>query len=202
MTTATTKTKTGKKPGRPRKVVDTPIKKLPNPPLAFEVLDLASKQRSVNKKVEVLKTYEHISFKMLFLWNFDATVESALPAGEVPYESYDEQTTSSGTLSKKIDLETRRMYETGSFSMGSADVQGRTTIRRECKNFYHFVKGGNDAMKNLRRESMFINLLQGLHPLEAEIMCLVKEKSLEDKYKISRSIVEEAYPDIQWRDQA
>ena len=200
--TTTTKTKTGKKPGRPRKVVDTPIKKLPNPPLAFEVLDLASKQRSVNKKVEVLKTYEHISFKMLFLWNFDATVESALPAGEVPYESYDEQTTSSGTLSKKIDLETRRMYETGSFSMGSADVQGRTTIRRECKNFYHFVKGGNDTMKNLRRESMFINLLQGLHPLEAEIMCLVKEKSLEDKYKISRSIVEEAYPDIQWRDQA
>ena len=202
MTTATTKTKTGKKPGRPRKVVDTPIKKLPNPPLAFEVLDLASKQRSVNKKVEVLKTYEHVSFKMLFLWNFDATVESALPAGEVPYESYDEQTSSSGTLSKKIDLETRRMYETGSFSMGSADVQGRTTIRRECKNFYHFVKGGNDTMKNLRRESMFINLLQGLHPLEAEIMCLVKENNLEERYKITRSIVEEAYPDIVWRDKA
>jgi len=57
-------------------VVDTPIKKLPNNPLAFEVLDLASKQRSVNKKVEVLKTYEHVSLKMLFLWNFDAAVES------------------------------------------------------------------------------------------------------------------------------
>ena len=198
----TTTTKTGRKPGRPRKVVDTPIKKLPNNPLAFEVLDLASKQRSVNKKVEVLKTYEHVSLKMLFLWNFDATVESALPAGEVPYESYDEQTSSSGTLSKKIDLETRRMYETGSFSMGSADVQGRTTIRRECKNFYHFVKGGNDTMKSLRRESMFINLLQGLHPLEAEIICLVKEKNLEEKYKITRAIVEEAYPDIVWRDKA
>ena len=200
--TTTTTTKTGKKPGRPRKVVDTPIKKLPNNPLAFEVLDLASKQRSVNKKVDVLKTYEHVSLKMILLWNFDATVESALPAGEVPYESYDEQTSSSGTLSKKIDLETRRMYETGSFSMGSADVQGRTTIRRECKNFYHFVKGGNDTMKSLRRESMFINLLQGLHPLEAEIICLVKEKNLEEKYKITRAIVEEAYPDIVWRDKA
>ena len=198
--TATTKTKTGKKPGRPRKVVDTPIKQLPNPPLAFEVLDLASKQRSVNKKVEVLKTYEHVSLKMLLLWNFDESVQSALPDGEVPYESYDEQTSSSGTLSKKIDLETRKMYETGSFSIGNADVQGRTTIRRECKNFYHFVKGGNDAMKNLRRESMFINLLQGLHPLEAEILALVKDKKLESKYKISRSIVEEAYPDIVWRD--
>ena len=200
--TATTKTKTGKKPGRPRKVVDTPIKQLPNPPLAFEVLDLASKQRSVNKKVEVLKTYEHVSLKMLLLWNFDENVQSALPSGEVPYESYDDQTSSSGTLSKKIDLETRKMYETGSFSIGNADVQGRTTIRRECKNFYHFVKGGNDAMKNLRRESMFINLLQGLHPLEAEILALVKDKKLESKYKISRSIVEEAYPDIVWRDRA
>ena len=200
--TATTKTKTGKKPGRPRKIVDTPIKQLPNPPLAFEVLDLASKQRSVNKKVEVLKTYEHVSLKMLLLWNFDESVQSALPDGEVPYESYGEQTSSSGTLSKKIDLETRKMYETGSFSIGNADVQGRTTIRRECKNFYHFVKGGNDAMKNLRRESMFINLLQGLHPLEAEILALVKDKKLESKYKISRSIVEEAYPDIVWRDRA
>ena len=198
----TTTTKTGKKPGSPRKIVDTPIKKLPNPALAFEVFDLASKQRSVNKKVEVLKTYEHVSLKMLFLWNFDASVESALPPGEVPYESYGEQTSSSGTLSKKIDMQTRSMYETGSFSMGVTDQQGRTTIRRECKNFYHFVKGGNDAMKNLRRESMFINLLSGLHPLEAEILCLVKEKSLEDKYKISRSIVEEAYPDIQWRDKS
>ena len=185
-----------------RQIVDTPIKKLPNPALAFEVFDLASKQRSVNKKVEVLKTYEHVSLKMLFLWNFDASVESALPPGEVPYESYGEQTSSSGTLSKKIDMQTRSMYDTGSFSMGVTDQQGRTTIRRECKNFYHFVKGGNDAMKNLRRESMFINLLSGLHPLEAEILCLVKEKSLEDKYKISRSIVEEAYPDIQWRDKS
>ena len=139
---------------------------------------------------------------MLLLWNFDESVQSALPDGEVPYESYDEQTSSSGTLSKKIDLETRKMYETGSFSIGNADVQGRTTIRRECKNFYHFVKGGNDAMKNLRRESMFINLLQGLHPLEAEILALVKDKKLESKYKISRSIVEEAYPDIVWRDRA
>ena len=192
-------TKTGKKPGRPRKVVDTPIKKLPNPPLAFEVFDLASKQRSVNKKVEVLKTYEHVSFKMLFLWNFDATVESALPAGEVPYESYDEQTSSSGTLSKKIDLETRRMYETGSFSMGSADVQGRTTIRRECKNFYHFVKGGNDSLSAIRRETMFIQMLEGLHPQEADILTLVKDGGLERQYpKITKGVIDTAYPDIVW----
>ena len=61
-----------------------------------------------------------------------------------------------------------------------------------------FVKGGNDGMNNLRRESMFINLLEGLHPLEAEIICLCKDKELGEKYKITQDVVAEAYPDIQW----
>ena len=176
--TTTKKEATKTSPKKPRTVKVASLE-LPKQPLVFEVLDLASKQ-------------------IVFNWNFYETINSALPPGEVPYSSYDEQTTSSGTLSKKIDLETRRMYETGSFSMGNADQQGRTTIRREAKNFYHFVKGGNDAMNGIRRESMFINLLQGLHPLEAEIVCLCKDKDLESKFKITKEIVSEAYPDIQW----
>ena len=188
----TTKAKTTAKPKQ------TASLELPKNPLAFEVLDLVSKQRSAAKKVEALKKHEHVSLKMLFIWNFDESVISVLPPGEVPFSSYEEQTSSSGTLSKKIDLATRKMYETGSFSIGTSDQQGRTTIRRECKNFYHFIKGGNDAMNGIRRESMFINLLQGLHPLEAELICLVKDKNLESKYKITRDIVSQAYPDIQW----
>ena len=53
-------------------------------------------------------------------------------------------------------------------------------------------------MSSMRRETMFINVLEGLHPLEAEIICLVKDKKLSDKYKITKDIVSEAYPDIQW----
>ena len=53
-------------------------------------------------------------------------------------------------------------------------------------------------MKSLRRETMFIQILEGLHPLDAEILCLVKDKELETKYKITKEIVSEAYPDIQW----
>ena len=53
-------------------------------------------------------------------------------------------------------------------------------------------------MSSLRRETMFINILQGLHPLEAEIVCLVKDKKLQSKYKITKEIVSEAYPDIRW----
>ena len=53
-------------------------------------------------------------------------------------------------------------------------------------------------MNNIRRETMFINILEGLHPLEAEIIVLVKDKNLETKYKVTKEIVSEAYPDITW----
>jgi len=171
---------------------------LPKNPFVFEVLDLVSKQRSKAKKIEVLKKYEHISLKAIFIWNFDESLKSALPEGEVPYSGFEDQASSNGTLSTKISEETRRMHETDSFSMGSSDKNGHTTIRREYKNFYHFIKGGNDGMSNVRRETMFINILEGLHPLEAEIICLVKDKKLTDRYKITKEIITEAYPDIQW----
>lgn len=171
---------------------------LPNNPLAFEVFDLVSRQRSNSKKVEFLKKYEDPSLKALLIWNFDESVISMLPDGPVPYSGYDEQTTYSGSLTTKISEEVRKMHETGSFSLGSSDKQGHTTIRREFKNFYHFIKGGNDGMNNIRRETMFINILEGLHPLEAEIICLVKDKNLSIKYKITKEVVSEAYPDIQW----
>ena len=200
MTTAKKKTTTTRKPRVVKAKVAAPIPNLPKKPFVFEVLDIVSKQKSKAKKVEVLKKYDEFHLRSLFLWNFDTTIESALPDGEVPYQSYDDQNTYSGTLSTKMQEDIRAMHETGSFSMGVSDTQGRTTIRREIKNFYHFVKGGNDGMNNMRRESMFINILQGLHPLEAEIVCLVKDGKLSDKYNITREIVEEAYPDILWRD--
>ena len=174
------------------------LPKLPKHPFMFEILDVVSKQRTKAKKVAALKKYEEFALKIVLIWNFDESVVSVLPPGEVPYSSYDEQSVNSGTLSTKLSQDIRNMYETGSFSLGVSDQQGRTTIRRECKNFYMFVKGGNDGMNNIRRESMFINILQGLHPLEAEIICLCKDKKLSEKYNLTQDIVAEAFPDIQW----
>tara|TARA_R100001443_G_scaffold13314_1_gene23245 strand:- start:676 stop:1098 length:423 start_codon:yes stop_codon:yes gene_type:complete len=137
---------------------------------------------------------------MILKWNFDTSIKSALPEGEVPYNDFDDQNNSVVTLSGKISDEVRRMHDTGSFSLGSSDKQGHTTVRREARHFYRFVRGGDDAMNQVRRETMFINVLQGLHPLEAEIIVLVKDGNLEDAYKITRDVVEEAYPDIIWGD--
>ena len=174
------------------------MEQLPQNPFAFEVLDLVSRQRTKAKKVEVLKRYEDPSLKAVFIWNFDDSIISVLPQGDVPYNGYDEQTSYSGSLSTKISHEIRSMHETGSFSLGASDQQGHTTIRREYVNFYHFLKGGNDALNNIRRETMFINILQGLHPLEAEIVSLIKDGRLEEKYKVTQEVVAQAYPDIIW----
>jgi hypothetical protein len=179
------------------KTVESQLQNLPANPFLFEIFNLISKQRSNAKKLEILKKYEHPSIKAVFIWNFDDTIISVLPPGEVPYSSVGEQNSFSGTLSEKINDAVSKMNELGSSSLGATD-QGYSTIRKEYKMFYNFIKGGNDTLSSLRRETMFINILQGLHPLESEILCLVKDKKLQNKYKITKELVSEAYPDIKW----
>jgi len=195
----TTKAKTAPKKAAPKPKVtaEAPIPDLPANPFVFEILNLANKQRSASKKAEVLKKFEHPCLKSLFIWNFDESIVSVLPPGDVPYSAVNEMDSFKGTLSEKIADAVEKMEELGSQSLGSQD-QGRSSIRKEYSKFYNFVKGGNDSLSSLRRETMFINILQGLHPLEAEIVCLCKDKKLDTKYKVTKEIVSEAYPDIQW----
>ena len=195
-TTRKTTRKTSKKAEaiQTRKATPQPITYLPPNPFTFEVLSLVVKQRSNAKKVEALKKYEHDSIKALFIWNYDDSVISLLPPGEVPYSSLQEEQSTSGTLSTRINQQS----ETMRYNNTPNANKGHTTLRREWTKLYNFIKGGNDALNGLRRETMFIQILQGLHPLDAEILCLVKDKKLYDKYKITKEIVTEAYPDIVW----
>ena len=192
-------TTTTKKTTKPKvvKTKTTPIPQLPLNPFAYEVFDAASKQRTKAKKIEVLQRYPHDSIMAVLIWNFDETVISVLPPGDVPYGTNREDNSMTGTLSDKINDAVGKMNEMGSNSLGSQD-QGKASIRKEYTKFYNFIKGGNDSLSNLRRETMFINILEGLHPLEAEILVLVKDKRLTDKYKITKEIVSDAYPQITW----
>lgn len=143
--------------------------KLPPNPFIFEILDLVSAQRSKAKKVEILQEYRDPSLVSILIWNFDDTVISVIPEGEVPYNP------------NEVPVGT-----------------DHTSLRREYKNLYHFVQGGNTSLSTIRRETMFIQMLEGLHPREAEILCLIKDKKLTTKYKLTYEVVKEAYPDIQW----
>ena len=183
---------------KPRKTTvkraSTPIPDLPPNPFTFEVFDIVSKQRSAAKKVEALKKFEHDSLKALFIWNFDSSVISLLPPGEVPYSSMKDEQNNTGTLTTRIGQQVNTLAHNQTTHVN----EGHTTLRREWTKLYNFIKGGNDSLNGLRRETMFINILTGLHPLDAEILCLLKDKKLTDKYKITRVNVETAYPDIQW----
>jgi hypothetical protein len=143
--------------------------KLPPNPFIHEVFELVVKQRTRQDKINILKEYEDPSIKAIFIWNFDESVISVIPDGPVPYKE------------NEVPVGT-----------------DHTSLRREYKNLYHFVRGGNDTLSSLRKETMFIQLLEGLHPKEAEIVCLIKDKKLTSKYKISHDLVKEAYPDIVW----
>ena len=143
--------------------------KLPPNPFVHEILELVDKQRTKAKKIEILKEYDDLALKAILIWNFDPTAISVIPEGPVPYKE------------NEVPVGT-----------------DHTSLRREWKNLYHFVKGGNDRLSAIRRETMFIQMLEGLHPEEAKIICLVKDKNLESRYKITYDMVKQAYPDIQW----
>ena len=143
--------------------------RLPNNPLLSEVLTKVSIQRTKAKKIQVLKENESLHLKSVLIWNFDDSVVSVLPEGPVPY---DKNEAPAGTE--------------------------HTYLAHEHKLLYNFIKGGNDFLKPVKREQLFLQLLEGLHEDEAEVICLMKDKKLTDKYKITKAVVSEAFPDIEW----
>ena len=162
--TQTKKTTTSKRNFTVKKAV-----KLPPNPFQHEILDLVNEQRTKPKRVEILKEYANDALKSLLIWNFDESVKSLLPEGEVPYTPNEAPAGTEHTL-----------------------------LEQESKRFYYFVANGNANIPQVKRETMFIQMLEGLHSSEAELMVLTKDKKLGKKYKITRACVEEAFPQIVW----
>ena len=187
----TTTRKTPKKRSPAAPAIDS----LPVNPFIFEIFDLAAKQKTNPKKVQVLQQYEDDSVKSIVIWNFDDTVVSLLPEGDVPYGDLKDQNVYSGSLSENLAMEAR-----GGEAATRQDLQGqgRTSLRREWQNLYHYVQGGNNTLSTIRREMMFINLLEGLHPKEAELLVKVKDGKLTDLYDVSFDNIKAAFPDITW----
>jgi len=146
--------------------------KLPNNPLVSELFKAVHGKKTAPQKVALLKEHKRDDVKALLIWNFDKGIDSAVPEGSVPYKKND----------------------------APAGTEGHTRLIHEWRTLYNFVRGGNDGISNMRRETLLIQLLESLQQDEAEIVCLVKDKALQSKYRITRSVVEQAYPEIIWRD--
>jgi len=137
--------------------------------LISEVLQKVSNAKTKAKKIELLQQYNTDALRMLLIWNFDESVISELPAGEVPFQANE----------APVGTE-------------------HTVLEKEARLLYNFVQGGNNGLQQSRRESMFIQMLEGLHKDEANVLCLVKDKQLGKKYKITKACVSEAFPQINW----
>ena len=138
--------------------------------LMHEVLQKVSNAKTKKEKIALLEKFNTPALRMLFIINFDDSIVSLLPPGKVPYTPNDAPT---GT--------------------------DHTRLEQEYRGFYRFVKGGADKLPSLKRESLFVQLLEGLSAEEAELLCLVKDGSLTSKYKrITKAVVSEAFPQIEW----
>ena len=152
--------------------------KLPPNPLVSEIFRAVHGKKTVAQKVALLKEHKRDDVKAILIWNFDKGIDSAVPDGPVPYKTNE----------------------------SPAGTPGHTRLIHEWRTLYNFVRGGNDKLSSMKREQMFIQLLEGLHADEAEIITLAKDGDLQSKYRITRSVVDQAFIDgegkeeIQWRD--
>ena len=123
---------------------------MPETTLLFsEILDLVHKAKTKNKKVEILRKYNSDALRMVIKSSFDPNIVWVMPKGNVPYTPNDAP---AGTE--------------------------HTRLATEAKKLYRFIRGGDNITPQFKKEQMFVQLLEGLHKDEAELICYAKDKQL------------------------
>ena len=138
--------------------------------LISEILDKVSKIKSKKEKVSFLQQNNSDSLRMVIKSAFDPKIKWLLPEGDVPYARNDAP---EGTEHSVLAYESRKLY--------------------------HFLEGGNASITQNKRELMFVQMLEGLHESEADVLCAAKDKVLHKKYKgLSVPVIKEAFS---WNDE-
>ena len=138
--------------------------------LISEILDKVSKLKSKKDKVKFLQDNNTDSLRMVLKSAFDPKIKWLLPEGDVPYKRND-----------------------------APEGTEHSVLAYEARKLYHFLEGGNADITQGKRETMFIQMLEGLHESEADVLCAAKDKVLHQKYKgLSEPVVKEAFS---WNDE-
>lgn len=134
-----------------------------------EVLQKVSEEKNRAKKIQILKENNTLALRNVLRGSFDDSLEFILPKGVPPYKSDD-----------------------------APEGYTRTKLQHVSKNFAYFVKGGpGEQLPAYKRERLYIEILEGVHPKEAEIVIAMKEKALDKLYKgITKKLVQEAFPGL------
>ena len=138
--------------------------------LISEILRKVSNAKTKAEKIKILRENNTVALRQLMIINFDESVISLLPEGDVPYTPNDAPV---GT--------------------------DHTRLEQEYRGLYRFFQGGDGKLPALKRESMFVQLLEGLAAEEAELLVLVKDGQMNKSYKrITKAVISEAFPQIEW----
>ena len=138
-------------------------------PLLSEVLKKVHNAKTKDKKVAILREHDTEPLRMVIKSSFDPNIEWEMPSGAVPYQANE-----------------------------SEEGTEHTVLGRESKKLYRFIKGGDTALPRAKKEMLFIQMLEGLHKNEAELIVNAKDKKLHQVYKgLSAAVVKEAFD---WND--
>lgn len=131
----------------------------------FEVIEAAKNAKTKHEKIEILRKNESWALKDVIKGTLDPTVEWLLPKGTVPYTPCEEH-------------------------------NAATNLLRQNKKFAYFVRGGKGTqVAPFKRESIFIGLLEGVHPKDAELLVNMINKE-PFKGGLTPKLINEAFPNL------
>ena len=140
------------------------------PPMMHEVATKVNNAKDKPRKLKVLKDNDSVPLRQVLKGAFDPKVEWLLPSGEVPYKVNEAPIGTEHTL-----------------------------LSQEAKRLYLFTKGGDNTLSNTKRETLFIQMLEGLSGGEAEFLVAVVNKKVNNEYKgFTANLVREAFD---WNDE-
>mgnify|MGYP001329246734 FL=1 len=133
--------------------------------LISEIFTKINNAKDKPKKIEVLRKYDTPGMRMILKGAFDPKIQWDLPEGTPPY------------IANEAPAGTEHTF-----------------LEVEAKRLYNFAVGGNDQLNKIRKETLFIQMLEGLHASEAKVLIDVKNKSLNKTYKgLTSEMVKEAF---------
>ena len=133
--------------------------------LISEIFTKINNAKDKPKKIEVLRQYDSPGMRMILKGAFDPKIVWDLPEGTPPY------------IANEAPAGTEHTF-----------------LEVEAKRLYNFAVGGNDQLNKIRKETLFIQMLEGLHADEAKVLIDVKNKSLNKTYKgLTSEMVKEAF---------
>ena len=130
-----------------------------------EILMKVNNKKDKAGKLEVLRKYDTEQLRMFLKGSFDPNCEWLLPEGAPPYKV------------NEAPLGTEHNW-----------------LKMEVKRMFHLLKGGNPQLNQIKRDNMFIQMLEGLSAEEAQLLIDAKDGLLNKTYKgLTANLIKEAF---------